>query len=156
MSVWGLPKNDHRHPPANPRKTHFCKNRCCPVWNIHHNWRKVPATLHSNTSSVFAPDDTCPPLPLLLKETINTKKSRSYGLFRTGVGGSTPFHRFCGCFSNYKGDLDTTNLTTKLPISPQNKKINDKTPPYVFVDAGGLQKVRLTFPTMKVKISDSF
>ena len=84
------------------------------------------------------------------------KKSRSFGLFRTGVGGSTPFHRFWGCFSNNKGDLDTTNLITNLPISPQNNKFNDKTPPYVSVDAGGLQKVRLTFPTMKVKISDSF
>ena len=52
-------------------------------------------------------------------------------IFRTGVVGwggglHSPFHSFWGCFSpHYKGDLNTTKLTTKRPILAQKDQIND-------------------------------
>ena len=36
---------------------------------------------------------------------------------------------FGGVFPHYKGDSNTTKLTTKQPILAQNDQFNDKTPP---------------------------
>ena len=72
-----------------------------------------------------------PELKLCIREAVHKKKSQSYVHFPYGGGRGAQPHSIAsgGVFPHFKGDSNTTKLTTKRQILAQNNQFNDKTPP---------------------------